>query len=150
MLPSALVCVVLTGLIVLCAWAWVDRRLMQLTIWSFAGLVWLVQTWRWSTRLFGLNYRLTNHRLIVQRGHWRGRHRLIDLARIQRVDVEPYVHSRWTGVGRLVITVTGEQKVALDGVRHPHETALKILEQSGQASGSAKSHSPIEKGSTPL
>jgi hypothetical protein len=127
MLPSVLVCVVLTGAVVWWAWSVVDRRFVQLTFWGLAGAIWLVQMLRWSWRVFGYNYRLTSRRLIVSHGHWPPRFALIELANIEHIRVEPYTHSRWTGVGKLVVTLrAGKGEAVLEGVRRPQEIAELI------------------------
>jgi hypothetical protein len=131
MLPSLVVSVVLTGVIVWWAWTYVDRRFVQLTIWALAGLVWLVQLGRWSWHWFGHNYRLTTRRLIVWRGHLRRVHLMAFLTELEHVRVEDYIHSRWTGVGRIVVAlqVRGEprrEEVELDGVKNPREVAELI------------------------
>jgi hypothetical protein len=145
MLPSLLVSVVLTGVIVWWAWTYVDRRFVQLTVWALAGLVWLVQLARWSWHWFGHNYRLTTRRLIVWRGHFRPFHLMAPLTQLEHARVEEYIHSRWTGVGRIVVALPhsggpGFDEVKLDGVRNPHEiaeliraTSLRARNRRGQA-----------------
>src|SRR5262245_4561765 len=63
MLPSFVVCLVLTGLIILLAWVYVKRGQLKLTILCLGGLLWLVQLLRFAYRYFGFNYRLTSKRL---------------------------------------------------------------------------------------
>jgi hypothetical protein len=133
MLPSVLVCVVLTGAVVWWAWSVVDRRFVQITFWALAGLIWLVQMLRGSWRLFGYNYRLTTRRLIISQGHWRPRFALIELAEIDHIRVEPYSHSRWTGVGKLIVTLRADKReVILEGIRQPHEV-VALIERQQQA-----------------
>lgn len=133
MLPSILISVVLTGLIVGWAWTFVDRRFVQLTVWTLAGCIWLVQILRWSLRYFGCNYRLTTRRLILYQGHLRTVFVILPLNSIQQVRIVPYSHSRWTGVKRLLIR-TQERKgeIELGGVAEPQRVADLIREASGK------------------
>lgn len=147
MLPSLLVSVVLTGVIVWWAWTHVDRRFVQLTVWALAGSVWLVQLARWSWHWFGHNYRLTTRRLIVWRGHLRRVHLMAPLTELEHVRVEEYAHTRWTGVGRIVVALQlggdpRRDEVELEGVRNPHEVveliramSLRARSRPGQAQG---------------
>jgi hypothetical protein len=144
MLPSLIVSVVLTGIIVWWAWTHVDRRFVQLTIWALAGLVWLVQLACWSWHWFGHNYRLTTRRLIVWRGHLRRFYLMAPLSQLEHVRVEEYVHSRWTKVGRIVVALhaSGEphrDEVELNGVRNPHEVVELIRAMSLRARASPAS-----------
>jgi hypothetical protein len=138
MLPSVVVSVVLTGVIVWWAWTHVDRRFVQLTVWALAGSVWLVQLARWSWHWFGHNYRLTTRRLIVWRGHFRRVHLMAPLTELEHVRVEEYAHTRWTGVGRIIVAleVGGDPRgdeVELEGVRNPHEVVELIRAMSLRA-----------------
>ena len=127
MLPSLLLCVALTGAIVLGAWRFVERRNLQWTIWSLAGAVWLVQGARWGTRVFGHNYRLTSRRLFIQRGHLWQRRSAIGMDQVQQVKVQPSPLGRWTQVGRIVIVpADGAAPLVLEGVRHPEQVAERL------------------------
>ena len=138
MLPSLVVSVVLTGIIVWWAWTYLDRRFVQLTIWALAGLVWLVQLWRWCWRWFGCNYRLTSRRLIVWRGHFRRLSLMTPLTRLEHVRVETYSHSHWTQVGRIVIAlVDGNGEIELNGIKNPHEVA-KLIRATAQRARAAR------------
>jgi len=125
MLPSLLVCVALTGAIVWGAWTFVERRHVQWTFWSLAGLVWLVQLLRLGRHVFGINYRLTTKRLFMHQGKWRPRVIWIDVSSIVDVGVRPVPLGNWTGVGNVVIRAEGRRFI-LRGVHRPNEVARLI------------------------
>jgi hypothetical protein len=134
MLPSMVVCLLLTGIVVWGAWALVERRFLQLTVWTLAGLIWLVQVCRWSSWLFGCNYRLTTRRLVIWRGHWPTVHVLIPLDALTQVRVAPYSHSRWTGIGRVIVGVKDrEGDVVLEGIRSPEAIAALVTAAAARA-----------------
>jgi membrane protein YdbS with pleckstrin-like domain len=125
MLPSLFVCIVLTGAIVAGVGAVVERRYVQWTIWGLAGAVWLVQSFRWSHRVFGTSYRLTTHRLLIDHGHWWPCNLAIRLDEIQEVTTVSNALTPWTKIGRVVIRTARETKI-MEGVRHPEEVAQRI------------------------
>ena len=130
LLPSLLVCVALTAAIVWGALTFVERRYVQWTFWSLAGLVWIVQLVRLGRRVFGINYRLTSKRLFLERGHWRSSLIWIDLATIVDVGVRPVPLGNWTGVGNVVIGAENGDRFVLRGVHRPHEIARLIRDLS--------------------
>jgi hypothetical protein len=126
MLPSMVLCVVLTGVIVLVAWWLVDRRHLQWSIWALAGGLWLVQMVRWGSRVFGHNYRLTTQRLRVVRGHYHPRRAEMTLNSIQKVTVRHAWATRWLDIGAVTVTGDNGRELVLDGVRGPTEIADRI------------------------
>lgn len=130
LLPSLLVCVALTAAIVWVEWMFVERRHMQWTFWSLAGIVWLVQLVRLGRRVFGINYRLTSKRLFLEKGHWRPSLLWIELPSIVDVSVRPVPLGHWTGVGNVVVRTENNKRFVLKGVHQPHEVARLIRDLS--------------------
>jgi hypothetical protein len=128
MLPSALVCLVLTGAIIGGTWTLVEKRYVQWTVWGLAGAVWLVQTTRWWRRVFGINYRLTTRRLLIDKGHWRPWRCAIELTAVTHMEVRLYRLGRWTNVGRIIVHTKSESApLVLEGVRFPAVAAARML-----------------------
>jgi len=125
MLPSFLVCLVLTGLIILLAWIFVGRGQLKLTILGLGGLLWLVQLLRFAYRYFGFNYRLTSKRLFRSQSR---QPLQIPLADIAEVHVERNGFEKLVGVGRVVITFPDRTRPALvlAGVTKPNLVADQI------------------------
>src|SRR5262245_23065947 len=82
MMPSMIVCIVLTGLIALGVWLWVPRDYMQLAFVGVGGALWIAQAVRWAVHVFGRTYRLTTRRLYVDCGLFRCRPLNVDLHEI--------------------------------------------------------------------
>jgi hypothetical protein len=125
MWPSFLVCVGLTGLIVLLAWTYVERSHLKLTILGLGGLLWLVQLGRFSYRYFGLTYRLTNKRLFRSRGR---RPLQIQLGEVAEVRVEQNSFEKLAGIGRIIVTFSDKTRppVLLEGVKKPKQVVELI------------------------
>ena len=130
LLPSLLVCVVLTGAIVWGTRTFVERRHVQVTFWALTGAVWLVQTYRWGWRVFGVNYRLTTRRLLIEHGHWRPKRWSIELHDVVGAEVKRNLLSAWTGVGRVVVRTAEGEPVVLESIHAPDEVAAKLSEAS--------------------
>jgi hypothetical protein len=134
MLPSLTVSIVLTALATWWAWTYVDREWVRVAILSLFVAIWLVESWRWCYRFFGINYRLTTRRIIKTRG-WRRRIWDWPLERIASVAVRRTWWEKWAGVGRLLIHQDGAgvRPLILDGVRQPFHVAEKIRTLARQA-----------------
>lgn len=128
LLPSLLVCVVLTGAIVWGTRSFVERRHVQWTFWAMTGAVWLVQSYRWSWRVFGVNYRLTTRRLLIDCGHWRSKRWSIELQDLVGVEVKRSFLMAWTGVGHVIVRTTDGARVTLESVHTPRELAARLRE----------------------
>ena len=126
MLPSLLLCIALTVLIVVGTWTFVERRHIQWTTWCLTAVVWLAQATRWARRVFGTTYRLTNRRLLIEHGHWRSRRLAVDLNEVERIFAESGLLGRILKVGRIVVQRTSGPELVLDGVRYP-EMIVKRL-----------------------
>lgn len=135
MLPSWFICFALTGLIYWGFWSWLPKGWVQLAVVSFAGAVWLVQVIRWSYRLFGYNYRLTNQRLFYAKGFLYNVRFEVALATVVEVQVQRSTIERLVHVGR--VCLFGEDRtqppLVLEGVRHPMRLAEEVRELARQA-----------------
>ena len=130
LLPSLLVCIVLTGAIVWGTRTLVERRHVQLTFWALTGAVWLVQTYRWSWRVFSINYRLTTRRLLIEHGHWRGQRWSIDLREVVSVEVKCNALGTWTSIGNVLVRTAQGESLTLQSVHAPDEVAARLREAS--------------------
>ncbi len=128
MLPSWLVCLALTGLIVWGAWSWLPRGWLQLGIFTLVGAVWLVQLTRWTYRIFGYNYRLTNRRLFHSRGFLYQERNKLELADVAEVVVKRSSHERLLHLGRVFVLPADRTlpPVILEGIPHPLRLAEEI------------------------
>ena len=132
MLPSFLVCLLLTGLIISLAWAYVDRGEVKLTVLGLGGAVWLVQLVRFAWRYFGFTYRLTSKRLFCGMGR---RPLSVLLADIAEVRDEHNGLEKLVGVGRICLTFVDKMRpvVVLKGVKKPKQVAELIRSHCQQA-----------------
>ena len=128
LLPSLLVCIALTGAIVWGTRTFVERGHVQWSFWALTGAVWLAQTYRWSWRVFGINYRLTTRRLLIDHGHWRPKRWSIDLQNITGVDVKRNALSVLSGVGQVVVRMAQGGPTVLESVRAPEELEARLRE----------------------
>jgi len=143
MLPSTLVCLVLTAAIVGGTWTIVEKRYVQWTVWALAGAVWIVQTSRWWRRVFGINYRLTTRRLLIDKGHWRPWRCDIDLTAIAHIEVRLNRLGRWTNVGRIIVHTKSESApLVLEGIRNPAVVAARMLEVIREAQSTGEPEAP--------
>jgi membrane protein YdbS with pleckstrin-like domain len=132
MLPSFLVCLLLTGGIAWFGFA-VTRPMAQAVILGASGIVWLVQVARWGHRCFSFNYRLTNRRLFIDRGFLFPDRLQVMLSGIDRVEVAQDKFEKWLGVGkvRLRLRDRGHETLVLAGVREP-QTFVRQIEKAIQ------------------
>jgi membrane protein YdbS with pleckstrin-like domain len=127
MLPSLLICLLLSALIILIAW-WlrreVDSKGKQNLIWfSAVGLLillWLYQLIRWAYRKVSYDLRLTTRRLFYDQGfHYTGRHE-VALAKVHKLEVRRNVFERLLAIGRINIYTDGTlTPVTLVGISKP-------------------------------
>jgi hypothetical protein len=104
MLPSMALCFILTGLIAWGSWRLLDRGWVQLSVFTLAGALWVVQAFRWCYRVFGFNYRLTTRRLFQTRGILYDALE-INLTDVVGVDVRQGFADRLAGVGSVCLTL---------------------------------------------
>ena len=130
MVPSLLVCLLLTGLIAWVGLAAVPHGYVQMWVFGLAGAVWLVQGVRWAYRVFGYNYRLTTRHIFADRGFLYKDYAALDLARVQRVLVKRSWMERLLGVGKIWIMPEDQTRprIVLEGVRRPRGIAERIKE----------------------
>jgi membrane protein YdbS with pleckstrin-like domain len=144
MVPSLVVCVVLTVLIDLMCWLTLPRYLLRWSVVSLTGLLWLVQTLRWLHHLLGYNYRLTTRRLYVEHGLFAPETAVADLDRIKAVKVAASLLQRRLGVGKVAVYVDDDAQLPLilDGVLHPWHVREMIARQAGQAKKTLQIEAP--------
>ncbi len=135
MMPSFVICALLTGLLILGVWIFWPKNedrpyLERYTTYILVGAVWLFQLIRWSYRIVGINYRLTNRRLFCQRGFYTPI-AAIDLASIATVRIERDALEGYLKVGRLRIVPVDNSRppMLLEGVYNPDQIAALIMNQ---------------------
>jgi hypothetical protein len=139
MMPSFLVCLVLTCLAALVVGVSNPVGRPYPTFFGAAAVIWLVQTLRWSYRLCGYNYRLTTRRLYRDRGFsYRGYARA-DLARVARVWVRRRrPHERLFHLGTVVVEALGQEPLEVGGVGNPEHVASLIRDAALKARPAAE------------
>jgi hypothetical protein len=141
MLPSFLVCAVLTLGIVVGAWCWYrmfgNGDAMRYTAYGLVGPVWLFQLLRWLYRVTCLNYRLTSRRMFRTRGFLYPPDEAVQLVDVNRVTVEQTPWERKLKIGsiRLMRDRKGVPPMELKGVRHPEWVAAEIQHWAQRTSG---------------
>jgi hypothetical protein len=131
MLPSFLVCGLLTVAFALGAW-YIANAFPTLPYpprylaYVLAALVWLVQVLRWGYRTVTINYRLTTRRLFRDQG-FRKPSRAVELSRVKAVAVEQARPlERLLGIGRLRIDAEDTHTLVLQGVHEPQTVAALV------------------------
>jgi len=130
MLPSFLLCILLTVLLAVTAVMLalefdIPHWVLRYGAYALAGVLWSVQTLRWSYRQLVCTYRLTTRRLFLERTFYRSASTAIELRHITGVTVERTTWDRWLGVGRIRITSSNGAWV-LEGVQRPEQVAATI------------------------
>lgn len=133
LMPSLCTCALLTFAIIWAAGFLVERRHVQWTIWGLAGCVWLVQLIRWSSRVFGRNYRLSTRRLLAMHGHIRPWRSELKLNAIADVSTQFRWPTRWFDVGSIIVTCDDGRKLVLEGVHQPAVVAERIRKMAERA-----------------
>lgn len=128
MLPSLIVSVALTGVIVWWAWTTLARADVKLAVFSLAGVVWCVQTLRFGSRLFGANYHITTRRLVQEWGVLRKRMRTLFLSELRDVEVKRSALEELLGVGRLIFHSRDSNAMPMiwTGVRQCNQLADRV------------------------
>lgn len=150
MWPSFVVCLLLTVGIGVGAWSFYDAyrpnpALVRYAAYGLTGGVWLVQLLRVGYRTVGTTYRLTNRRLLRDRGFGNPTAGWADLDRIKTVEVEVGPLERPAGVGRVVVHTEGgaAPTLVLEGVRDPDRVAELIRRTAAKACQPAGNAPPI-------
>lgn len=141
MLPSLLLCGLLTLGVVAGTWSWYllfgKGNVMRYTAYGLVGPVWLLQLSRWLYRVTGINYRLTSRRLFRLRGFLYPPDEAVQLADVTQVAV---VQTPWEcrfhiGTIRLLREREGLPPMLLEGVRQPDRVAAEIRHWAQKARG---------------
>jgi hypothetical protein len=131
MVPSFVLCGVLTAGIVIIAWSlggWHGSSLTRYSAQLSIGAIWVVQIARWVYRIVTINYRLTSHRLYCERGFHHPGSPGIELASISDVVVEQSALERFLRVGRIRIVAENNPALplVLEGVWDPEHVAKEV------------------------
>lgn len=132
MLPSFVVCGVLTAGVTAVWLGWVEYHLSELTArytaYAVIGPLWLVQLGRWLYRILTRTYRLTTRRLYIERTFFHVPARVVDLRRVTDVAVASSALERRLNVGRVRLRTEDphEPDVLLEGVYDPRRLAERI------------------------
>jgi membrane protein YdbS with pleckstrin-like domain len=128
LIPSLLVCFILTGLFSWLAWLMLPRGRVQLGVFTLVGLVWLVESLQYALRVFGKNYRLTTRRLFKDKGVLWRKTSMVDLTKVTQIYVKRNRLERWLGVGRIYIRAPEVQRrlIVLNGITAPEGIAEQI------------------------
>jgi hypothetical protein len=139
MLPSFLLCLIVTVLFLALDWNLEIRNLrthlISSAILSLAGAVWLFEGTRWVYRMIAVNYRLTNRRLLYTRGFKVPDTWTIELTQISQVAVLRSPRERLLGVGRIQIHLQDSNlpPLVLEAVLAPERVARTIRRRARQA-----------------
>ncbi len=127
MLPSFLVCVFLTGIIVVLVGIFESREWAPWTITGLVWPLWAIQLARFSYRVFTRNYRLTSRTLYCDEGFWCTRKTLTPLAEIRTTWIRFRGFDQSLGRGDIVVRGDEDQVlVILECVATPSKIAEKI------------------------
>lgn len=133
MLPSFILCALVTGVVVVMAWlGWLEYRMPELLArylaYALIGPIWLYQLSRWGYRILTQTYRLTNRRLFIERTFFHTPPRVVPVERMTGVTVErTYLEAR-LHVGRLRLSTDFPELpvLILEGVHDPERIAGKF------------------------
>lgn len=136
LLPGVLLCLLLTIGIIILTWgvwiewanqSWKSYRVREITYFLIAAL-WLIQLGRWMARLVAISYRLTTHRLFLERSFRPCTGEVVELAAITDIAIEQKPWERGLNVGRIRITSQkpGMGTIFLPGVFMPERIATMM------------------------
>jgi hypothetical protein len=130
---SFLACGALTAIIIAAAWyLWAEQGMGPLSArysaYGLVALIWLFQLGRWGFRILVITYRLTNHRLFLERSFTCTPWPYLDLSQVTSVQAEQTNWERRLGVGRIRIASENVElpAVVLQGVDQPGRVAEEI------------------------
>jgi uncharacterized membrane protein YdbT with pleckstrin-like domain len=131
MLPSFVICVLITLALLTGGWFFEDvRGIGQEFGWlvylEIAAAVWMVQLLRWLYRGASFVYRLTPAFLYVDFGWLYNPTPPVELARVTKVAWGSDLFGRLLGTGRVVIECEGRAPLTLTGVLRPAAFAEEI------------------------
>src|SRR5262245_51665846 len=131
MVPWLVVCALLTAAFALAAWllarSGFSSSAIRYGFYVVTGTTWLIGVCLGAYRCVAVTYRLTNHRLYLDRGFYRSAFHVIDLRSVTRVEVEQGLWDRWLGIGSLRISLAAQAShVYVTGLREPARLAKEI------------------------
>src|SRR5262249_46349232 len=131
-LPGFLGCILATAILAAVLYTW--NLLLPARWWAFllTSPLWLVQTGRCLYRTTAFNYRLTTRRLFVSRS-FAAAAQVVDLARVERINVQRNPIERRLGVGRIRVETANAAPLLLEGVLDPVAVATLIGNRVKQA-----------------
>jgi uncharacterized membrane protein YdbT with pleckstrin-like domain len=134
MAPGFTACAVLTAAVLLTGWylgIWPGYNWMRPIIQLGLLALWMGELLLWTLRVVGINYRLTNRCLYIDRGFREPIPEGIPLGAIQQVVVEQNRLQRRLGIGRIHILLSDSSRspAVMEGVADPNQIALMIREQ---------------------
>jgi hypothetical protein len=130
MLPSFLVCGLLTGAIAWLVWLLLPREHFRPIFLLFATVLWVGQVLRWGYVSATYTYRLTTHRLFRERGFLFRTTEEVRLESVAHVIVRRNWLERMLGVGRVqVVCEVLAPPFELEGVREPGWVAERIRDR---------------------
>jgi hypothetical protein len=135
LLPGTLVLSVLTAGALLELRRLVPPSMVVEVVYAPLAALWAGQVIRLAYRLLAYRYRLTNRRLLRERGRLYPPEEPLDLATVARVEVSQPLFDRLLGVGTVNVVpeeASGRPAVELPGVRRPQVLAAAV-EQAAQA-----------------
>ncbi len=132
MLPSFVLCGLITVVVIVVWLTWVEYHLSELTArytaYAVIGPLWLLQLGRWLYHILTQTYRLTTRRLYIERTFFHVPARVVDLRQVSEVAVEATALERRLKVGRVRLRTEDPQQpdVPLEGVYDPQQIARQI------------------------
>src|SRR5207237_1133557 len=105
-----------------------DRLTIRYSVYVVVALIWAVEIARWAYRVMTFSYRLTNHRLLLERSFFNSARAAVELVDITSVRVDRTPVERLLGVGRLEIASQDptSPKLVLPGLHDPDRAAERI------------------------
>jgi len=130
MIPSFLVCIAATLTLIVSAIYLANAfnmhgDLVRYLVYATAGALWTIQLLRWGLRIIGVNYRVTTRRIYCWKSLRAAPGKPIELAAVDRVQVEETWLERLLGVGRVRI-VSRDGELTLSGLAQPRQVAAIV------------------------
>jgi hypothetical protein len=134
MLPSFMLCGLLSvGVVVGAYYLHIrygfDRLTLRYCVYTIVAAMWFGQLARWAYRVMTFSYRLTTHRLLLERNFFNSARAAVGLQDITAVRVERPPLERVVGVGRVQVVSEKDPLLELRGLREPETIAAVIRGQ---------------------
>ena len=112
-----------------------DPLVLRYSVYGVALVIWLWQLLRWAHRVLTFSYRLTNHRLLLERSFFNSGRMALELRHVTNVQVMRSSLERRLGIGHVMIDAGGHSQsaMAFAGVHDPEQIASQILLAAKQA-----------------